>query len=101
MAYPSPTTINATKGWGEILTYINVVTNNWISTLLLLAIFVIILIAQLKARDDFLGGLAISSYVTFILATLLWVIGFVNPVIYGVVIGVTVLATAGLFIGKD
>ena len=47
MSHPSPVSINASAGFGEVLNYLNIVTGNWISNLLLMAIYFIVLIGFL------------------------------------------------------
>ena len=65
MTYVSPTSINATKGIGEILSYINGATDFWISRMLMVAVFVIFLMGYLRSKpdDDFVGALDRKSVV--------------------------------------
>ena len=93
MAYSSPTTINASKGLLEIATYLNNVTDNWVSNLLLLAIYVIVLIGFNKARNDFKGAMAVAGYTTFVISLLLWIGGFISGVAFGMVIAIAVIGT--------
>ena len=93
MTYASPTTINATKGFGEILSYINVVTDGWISNMLLIAIYIIVLMGFYKAKEDFTGGLAVAGYGTFVVALLLWVGGFVSGWAFGISIAMAIIGT--------
>jgi hypothetical protein len=101
MTYPSPTTINASRGFGEVLIYINAVTNNWISNLLLIAIYIILLIGFYKARDDFTGALAIAGYGTFVVSLFFWIGGFISGATFGIVIGVAVIGTIVLLMDKN
>jgi len=101
MTYASPTTINASKGFGEVLIYVNEVTNNWISNLFLIAIYVIILIGFYKAKDDFTGALAVSGYGTFVVSLFFWIGGFISGATFGIVIGVAVIGTIVLLLDKD
>ena len=101
MAYPSPTTINGTKGFGEVLNYINVVTNSWISNMILIAIYVIVLIGFYKAKEDFKGALAVAGYGTFVVALLFWIGGFVSGISFGMTIGVAILGTIVLLMDNN
>lgn len=101
MAYPSPTTINASKGFGEVLIYVNNVTNNWISNLFLIAIWIIILIGFYKAKDDFTGALAVAGYGTFVVALLFWIGGFISGVAFGMTIAMTIIGTIVLLMDKE
>lgn len=101
MTYTSPTSINATKGFGEVLNYINEVTNMWVSNMFLIAIYVIILIGFYKAKDDFKGALAVSGYGTFILALLFWIGGFVSGITFGMTIAVAILGTIVLLMDNN
>jgi hypothetical protein len=101
MAYPSPTTINASKGFGEVLIYVNNVTNNWISNLLLMAIWIIILIGFYKAKDDFTGALAVAGYGTFVVSLFFWIGGFISGTAFGIVIAVAIIGTIVLLMDKD
>jgi len=93
MTYASPTTINGSLGFGEVLNYINNVTNNWISIMFLMAIYIIVLVGYYKAQDDFKGALAVAGYGTFIVAFLFWLGGFVMGWTLGVAIGLAVIGT--------
>lgn len=101
MTITSPTTINATKGIGEILNYINTVTDGWVSNLLLMGIFMIILLGFYKAKDDFKGAMAVAGYGTFVIALLFWVGGFVSGISLGVSIGVAILGTIVLLLDNN
>lgn len=97
MVYASPTTINASAGFGTLLTYINNVTDGWISNMILIAIYLISLMGFAKARDDFAGGLAVSGFVTFIVALLFWLGGFINGIILGIVTAMAILGIVALY----
>lgn len=101
ITYPSPSSINATKGFGEIINYVNVVTNSWISNLILIGIYVIILMGFYKAKDDFTGGLAVAGYGTFVVSLFFWIGGFISPVSFGMVIGIAIIGTIVLLLDKN
>lgn len=102
MTYASPTTINGSAGIGELLNYINLVTDFWISRMIMVAIFVIFLMGYLRSKqdDDFLGALAVGSYASLVTGILFWIIGFVDGVTFGIIIGITVISTALLMMDK-
>lgn len=98
MTYDSPTTVNMSKGFGELLIYLNNVTGHWISNMLLLGIWIIILVGVYKAKDDFAGALAISGWATFVVTLLFWAGGFATgwalSIAFGLaLIGVIVILT--------
>jgi hypothetical protein len=101
MAWASPTTVNASAGMDSFLPYLSTVTNFWFGRMLIIAIFVIFMFGYMRAKDDFIGGLAVSSYVTFVLSLILWVVGVVTGLDFGIVIGVTIVASVLLFTRKD
>ena len=101
MPYTSPTTINATLGFGEVLNYINEVTNMWVSNMFLIAIYMIILIGFYKAKDDFKGALAVAGYGTFIIALLFWIGGFVSGISFGMAIAIAILGTVVLLMDNN
>jgi len=98
MTYASPTTINASKGLGEILIYTNEVTSGWISNLILLAVYVIIIVGYYKARDDFAGGLAVGGFGVFVVALLFWLGGFVSGITLGFAIGLALIGVIVILI---
>lgn len=101
MAYSSPTTINATNGLDDFLPYISEVTNFWFGRMLMIAIFVIFLMGYLRVRDDdFVGAFAITSYVTFVLGLIFWVIGLVSGLDFALIIGLTVVSSVILLAQK-
>ena len=101
MSWKSPTEINATAGLDSFLPYLSEVTNFWFGRMLMVAIFVIFLFGYLRAKDDdFIGALAVSSYVTFVLGLIFWVIGLVSGLDFAVIIGITVVSSVLLLSQK-
>jgi cytochrome c oxidase assembly factor CtaG len=101
MAWTSPTTINTTQGLDSFLPYLSEVTNFWFGRMLMVAIFVIFLFGYLRAKsDDFIGALAVSSYVTFVLGLLFWVIGLVSGLDFAIIIGIAVVSSVLLLTQK-
>lgn len=101
MTYQSPETINATKGFPEILNYVNSVTDQWISNLLLIAIYVIILIGFYKSQEDFAGALAVAGYSTFVISLFFWIGGFVSGASFGIAIAIAIIGTVILLLDKE
>ena len=102
MTYASPTTINGSRGIIALLEYINTVTNFWISRMMMVAIFVIFLMGYLRSKndDDFIGALAVGSYASLVIGILFWIIGFVDGVTFGIIIGISMISTAMLMMDK-
>lgn len=101
MAHTSPTEINATAGLDSFLPYLSEVTNFWFGRMLMIAIFVIFMMGYLRAiKDDFVGALAVASYVTFVLGLLFWVIGVVSGLDFAIIIGVVIVASVILLAQK-
>ena len=101
MAWRSPTTINASAGLDSALPYISEVTNFWFGRMVMVAIFVIFIFGYLRAKDDdFIGALAVASYVTFVIRLIFWVIGLVSGLDFGVIIAVTVVSSILLLAQK-
>ena len=101
MAYDSPTTINATKGMGEVLNYVNAVTNNWVSNMILIAIYIIVLIGFYKTSDDFRGAMAVAGYGTFVVSLLFWIGGFISGIAFGMTIAIAIIGTLVLLLDRD
>ena len=101
MTFASPSTINASKGMIEVLSYVNSVTNFWLSNMIVIAIYVIILMGFYKAKDDFTGGLAVAGYSTFVVCLLFWLGGFISGTAFGITIAVALLGTAILMMDKQ
>ena len=101
MAYTSPTVVNASQGMDSFLPYISEVTNFWFGRMLMVAIFVLFFMGFLKTSDkDFVGALAVASYVTFVLGLLAWVFGLVSGLDFAVIIGVTMVSSVLLLSQK-
>jgi hypothetical protein len=101
ITYASPSSINASKGIGEILSYVNTQTDSWISNLLLLAIFIIVLLGFYKAKDDFRGAMAVSGYATLVVAIFFWIGGFVSSTVFAISLGVAILGTLFLLLDNN
>jgi hypothetical protein len=98
--YESPTTINASEGLGELINYINVVTQNWFGNLLIVGIWVIVLMGYYKAQNDFKGALAVAGYVTFVVSLLFWVGGWISGATFGIVVAVAIIGTVAVLLDK-
>jgi hypothetical protein len=101
MVYPSPSTINASKGIGEVLNYTNVVTNNGFANLILIAIYSIVLIAFYKSKDDFKGAFAVAGFSTFVVSLFFWIGGFVSGTSLTIVISLTLLGILVLWLDNN
>jgi hypothetical protein len=101
MTYDLPTTINATKGLEEVLIYANNVTDNWLSNLVLIAVYVIVLIGFYKAKEDFTGALGVAGYVTFVIALLFWLGGWISGIALGISIAIGIIGTLVLLLDND
>ena len=101
MAWRSPTTINASAGMDSVVPYLSEVTNFWFGRMVMVAIFVIFIFGYLRAKDDdFIGALAVASYVTFVIGLIFWVIGLVSGLDFGIIIAVTVISSVLLLSQK-
>lgn len=101
MAWRSPTDINATKGVDSILPYLSEVTNFWFGRMFMISLFVIFFIGYLRSNEgDYIGGFAVSSYVTFVVTTLFWILDLVSGLDFGIMIGITVVSTLALLMQK-
>lgn len=101
IAWTSPTEINATQGLDSILPYLSTVTNFWFGRMLMITIFVIFLMGYLRAKsDDFIGALAVSSYVTFVVGLIFWVIGVVSGLDFAIIIGIVSVSSVLLLTQK-
>lgn len=101
MTYISPSSVNASRGLSEVLTYVNVCTSGWFSNMIMIAIYVIILLGYAKAREDFKGAFAIAGYGTFVVGLLFWVGGFISGIAFGFAIGGAILGTIILLLDNN
>lgn len=101
MAIRSPSTINASQGLDSVIPWISEVTNFWFGRMITLAIFVLFLMGYMRAKeDDFIGGLAVASFTTFVLGLIFWVIGLLTGLDFAIVIGVTFVSAVLLLTQK-
>ncbi len=97
MAFTSPTAINGTAGFDSIFPYLSEITNFWFGRMLMIAIFFLFFMGYFKAREnDIIGGLAVASYVTFVLGLIFWVLGLVTGIDFAIIIGITVASSVAL-----
>ena len=101
MAWTSPTTINTTKGLGSTLEFLSTVTHFWFGRMLMISIFVIFLSGYLSVRrDDYVGAIAVASYVTFVIGLLFWVIDIVTGVDFAIIIAIALVSSVVLFVQR-
>lgn len=99
--YSPPQNINGTKGFGEILLYVNNVTGSVFSNMMLITIWIIILIGYYKARDDFGGAMGVAGFVTFVIGLLFWLGGFVSGVTLSIVIGMAIIGIIATIVERQ
>ena len=100
MAYPSITDRNMSKGLSEILYYANEVTESWISNLILMGIYIIIMMSIYNYKRDFVEGMAIAGFFTFLIALFFYLGDFISGVTFVFVIAVAIISVALLFFNK-
>lgn len=101
MVYPSPTAVNMSAGLPAILNYVNSVTDNWFSKLIMIGIYVIILIGFYKSKEDFKGAMAVAGFGVFVVGLLFFVAGFLDPISFSIAIGLFVVGLIVLLLDKQ
>jgi len=101
MAWRSPTTVNATEGMDSFIPYISEVTNFWFGRMVMIAIWVIFFFGYLNTKEeDYIGAIAIASYVTFVLGLFGWIFGLVAGLDFAIIIGAVIVGSLMLFLQK-
>ena len=101
MAIANPSTVNLSEGIQPLFYWISSVTHFWFGRMITVAIFVMFMMGYLRVKeDDIVGALAVSSYVTFILGMIFWVLGLLTGLDFAIVIGVTALSSVLLLTQK-
>lgn len=103
MAWDSPSTINASQGFASVIPYLNTVTQFWFGRMFIFAVFLIFLFGYMRSREgSFWNAFAVSSYVSFVMGLLFWVIGIITGLDFSIVIGITFVSTLILLLqNKD
>ena len=100
MAYPSITDRNLTKGIGEMLNYVNEVSSSWVSNMILIGVYVIVLMGVYNYQKDFFEAMAIAGFLTFMIGTLFWLGEFISGITFTIVIAVTIVGFGLLWFTK-
>ena len=101
MVWASPTEIEVNSGIGSFIAWISEVTNFWFGRMFILAIFFIFLFGYMRAKDDdFFGGLAVASYICFVIGLLAWVIGMITGYDFAVIIAITLVSSILLLVQR-
>lgn len=90
MPYTSPENINGSAITG-ILYYVNEVTSSWISNLILIGLYLILLISYWRARDDLGGAFAVAGFSTFVVALLFFLADFISGIILAIWIALAIV----------
>ena len=98
MVYDSPTSVNFTQGLGGTFNYLNTVTHNWFSNMLLIAIFIIFATGFYFSKRDMFGSFAVGGFATFVVGLLLWVGDVISGVTFTFVVAVAIIGFASLWI---
>jgi len=64
----------------------------------MIAVFVIFFMGYLKAKkDDYVGGFAVASYVSFVIGLFFWVMGLLTGMDFALILGVAMISSVVLF----
>ena len=98
---------NLSDGFGVVFQYVQYATEGFFIPVLLFSICIILTFANYRSdmerfgRGDFFKSLTFGAFITFIVATLLKLItGLVNPVVFGLCVGLLVFSFMGLVFSK-
>lgn len=97
--YPYPTTIDFSNGTDNLFIYLNTVTFNWFSNLLLISIWIIFATGFYIARRDPNGALAVAGFATFLIALPFYIAGFISGIAFSIVVGLAIIGFASLWVG--
>ena len=100
MAWQDPTTIDWTDGLLGAIYYINSVTNNWFSHMLLISLYVISLMGFYRSQDDFGGAMAVAGVIVFIFGLFFFIAGMITWIVFGITIGMMVVGIVALIIDR-
>ena len=90
MAYESIKDANLVEGYGNLVNYVNNVSNGWFSYLFLIATYFIILFVLFKNERDFPESMTVAGFITFLIAAMFWFGGFLD--------GVSMLIVTSIFL---
>jgi len=63
----------------------------------MIAVFIIFFMGYLKAKnDDYVGGFAVASYVSFVIGLLFWVMGLLTGMDFALILGVAMISSVVL-----
>jgi len=100
MTYASPSTINMSKGLSSTFGYLGNVTDGWFGSILLIAIYVIVLMGFYKAQNDFKGAMAVAGFGTFVVSLLFWIGGMISGITFGITIAVAIIGVLVLLLDQ-
>lgn len=103
MVWENPANINWSDGFTSFLAYINSVSLGWVSRLLLIGVYVIVVTGYYKIRDDITGALAAAGTATFIVALMGFLLHppFVDWITFAISIGVLFVGAAAAIIDRN
>lgn len=98
--YPYPNTVNFSGGMTDAFVYLNTVTSNWFSNMLLIAVYFIFASGFFFARRDIFGALAVGGFASFVVALLLYTASMISGATFVIVVAVAIVSFATLFLGE-
>jgi len=101
MPFTSPSNINWSSGGGALFDYVNEVSSSVFGWLLILCIYVIFAFSIAYYKRDISMSLAISGFMTTVIAIFFRIGGIINTLTLGITIAVTVLSVLIFFFDKS
>lgn len=96
-----PNEIDPSESFMRIPEYVNIVTLGHFFDLVLIAIFIIISAIYSYTKKDILAGLAVSSFITWVLCTILWVTNLVSSWSFGISLALMIIFFSALGIDRQ
>lgn len=100
MAYEEITSRNLSKGFSEVLIYLNDVTNSWFGNMFLITVWSIITFAVYNNRNDFGEAVSSAGFVLAIIGVFFWISGAISAYVLTACIGSAIFGFIWLLIEK-
>jgi len=98
---PTSDNVSASAGFIGLLQWLNTVTFGWLSRLILIGLWLIVVSVYYKTKNDIGGGLAIAGFSTFVVTFLFWLGGFSGGYDVAFALGMMIVGVVWILVDKQ
>lgn len=90
--------LTGSDGFANVFYYLNYVTNDWFTNMILIATWILVVVGFYKTSEDVTGALAVAGFGTFVIGLLFWAGKLISTPTFAITIAVMIIGVLALLV---